>query len=80
MKKLLFSLAICLLILNVTFVIGQDDDETTTTTEQSVAGNVTSKPNKKVNWTEIEMKWNEILDDDIVHEKWKKLDESLKNG
>jgi anti-sigma28 factor (negative regulator of flagellin synthesis) len=62
----------------VNYVFGQD--ETTTTESTSTTTNATTSKNKKVNWTEVEMKWNEVLDDDIVHEKWKKLDENLKNG
>jgi len=82
MKKLLFSLAICLCILNVTHVFGQDEETTTTEqpTSTSTANSTVKKESKKVNWTEVEMKWNEVLDDDVVHEKWKKLEENLKAG
>ena len=82
MKKLLFVLSICFCIyLNVNYVIGQDDSETTTTTESVYSTtNATANKNRKVNWTEVEEKWMQVLDDDVVHEKWKKLDENLKNG
>lgn len=81
LKKLFFSVLICFCIINVAYVFGQDDDESAAaTTEIPTTTTEKSKANKKVNWTEVEMKWNEILDDDIVHEKWKKLDENLKNG
>lgn len=79
MKRLLFGLAVCLCFLNVTYVFGQDD-ETSTTTQSTTTNATVSKSSRKVNWTEVELKWNEVLDDDIVHEKWKKLDENLKSG
>ncbi|KAK4337394.1 hypothetical protein RND71_043341 [Anisodus tanguticus] len=58
-------------------LISKDEDTTTTTEAETVT--TVKPPSKKINWTEIELKWNEVLDDDIVHEKWKKLDENLKS-
>lgn len=82
MKKLLIVLSVCLCIyLNVNYALGQDDEvESTTTQATTTTVNTTAKVSRKVNWTEVEEKWNEVLEDDVVHEKWKKLDESLKNG
>lgn len=79
--RVLFVLSVCLCIyLNVHYALGQDDEAESTTTEPATTTNATVKVNKKVNWTEVEEKWNEVLEDDVVHEKWKKLDQSLKNG
>lgn len=80
--KLLVVLSVCLcLYLNLNYALGQDEEaETTTTQATTTTVNSTAKVSKKVNWTEVEEKWNEVLEDDVVYAKWKKLDENLKNG
>lgn len=83
MKRLLFVLSVCLCIyLNVNYAVGQEDEtETTTFQSTSTTTNATvTKVSRKVNWTEVEEKWNQVLEDDVVYEKWKRLDENLKNG
>jgi hypothetical protein len=57
----------------------ESNDSSASSTEEPPR---TEKPktSKKVNWVDIENEWNDVMDDDLVRQKWNTLDEKMKAG